>query len=574
MIASSIEIVVPPLAKTINQKNFPENPVKTFSPVRQLLGSFSTAALFAMCSLANPIWSQIDGQYFVHAAKEGDTLIHLAKRYLIKENDWLSLQRQNKITDPHYIRPGTPIRFPLAEMKTDPAQGTVVSVVGPVESTGGTLQPGSIVAEGHVIKTGENGFVTIKLADQSTIVVQSKSLMKLDLARTITGTNIPVTRAKLTSGRIEAKIEKRPGAVSRFEVATPTSNMGVRGTRFRVGSDESGKSSTGEVLEGAVNVADASAGKGLDLAAGFGTLIEEGKAPIEPVKLLGSPDLSSIAKLHERILLRVKFADVAGANGYRAQVASDSAFSNPRAEGVFKTAEAKFGDLPDGSYFLRVRAIDKSGIEGSDAVTPLVLKARPEPPFTSAPQNKAKFSGEKADFTWATSTEAGAYRFQLARDVAFTAMVADEKSVRGTAFTPSVKLVPGDYFWRASSVRADGDVGPFGDVQTFTLKPLPPVPNPPKEEGGRVSFSWGAEVGQTFEFQLARDAAFKNIAIEKKLDKPEIGIEKPTDAGTYFMRFRATDPDGFVSPYSSAQTFEVKGSNHWPALLLLLPFLF
>ena len=241
---------------------------------------------------------------------------------MIKENDWLSLQRLNKITDPHYIRPGTPIRFPLAEMKTEPAQGTVVSVAGPVESTGGKLVPGSIVAEGHVIKTGENGFVTIKLTDQSTIVMQSKSLMKLDRARTITGTDIPVTRAKLMSGRIEAKIEKRPGAVSRFEVATPTSNMGVRGTRFRVSSDESGKSSTGEVLEGAVNVADASAGNGLDLAAGFGILVEEGKAPVEPVKLLGSPDLSSIAKLHERILLRVKFADVAGptAIGHRSPV--------------------------------------------------------------------------------------------------------------------------------------------------------------------------------------------------------------------------------------------------------------
>ena len=289
--------------------------MKTNSFLRQSLGIFSTAALITICSLATPLWSQSDGSYFVHAAKEGDTLVHLAKRYLIRETDWPGLQKLNKIADPHYIRPGTPIRFLLAEMKTEPAQGTVVSVIGPAESTGGKLAAGSMVSEGHVIKTGENGFVTIKLVDGSSIVVQSRSLMKLDLARTFTGTAIPYTRARLTSGRIEAKIEKRAGAVSRFEVATPTANMGVRGTRFRVGSDESGKSSTSEVLEGAVNVADASAGKDLDLAAGFGTIVEEGKAPIAPVKLLGSPDLSSIAKLHERILLRVKFAEVGGAGG-------------------------------------------------------------------------------------------------------------------------------------------------------------------------------------------------------------------------------------------------------------------
>ena len=68
-ITPSTEIVVPPLAKTNNQKTFPENPVKIFSPVRQLPGSCSTAALFAMYTLANPVWSQTDGQYFVHAAK-------------------------------------------------------------------------------------------------------------------------------------------------------------------------------------------------------------------------------------------------------------------------------------------------------------------------------------------------------------------------------------------------------------------------------------------------------------------------------------------------------------------------
>ena len=103
----------------------------------------------------------------------------------------------------------------------------------------------------------------------------------------------------------------------------------------------------------------------------------------------------------------------------------------------------------------------------------------------------------------------------------------------------------------AASVRPDGDIGPFGDTQSFTLKPMPPVPNPPKDEGGRIGFSWSTEPGQTFDFQLAHDAAFNNIAIERKLDKPEVSIEKPSESGTYYMRFRATDPDGFVAPYSS-----------------------
>ncbi len=535
---------------------------------------FCNVAASAIFSLTTIVWAQPASQYYVHPAVDGDTLVHLAKRYLIKPNDWQSLQKLNKITNPYRIRPGTEIRILLADMKTDQAIGKVVASEGPVESGGTKLSMGGNVSEGQRINTGENGFVTLKLADGSTLVVQSQSKVTLQIARTIANTNgVPVTRALLESGRIEAKVEKRAGLAGRFEVTTPTSNMGVRGTRFRVSSDEGGKASRGEVLEGVVNVADVGAARSVDLAAGFGTVIEQGKSPIAPVKLPAAPDLSSTARLQERILLRFKFNEAIGASAYRAQIATDSAFTDLRAESVFKTAEAKFGDLADGQYFLRVRAIDNQGIEGTDTAIGFRLKARPEPPFTSAPQNNAKFSGTKADFSWATSTEAASYRFQFARDAAFATLIADEKSFKGVNLASATTLTPGQYFWRVASIRPDGDNGPFGDVQSFTLKPIPAAPNPPKEEGGRVSFSWGAEAGQKFEFQLARDTNFKDLVMEQKLDKPEIIIDKPSAAGTYYMRYRATDPDGFVAPYSSAQSFEVK-QNYWWMLLLLAPLLF
>ena len=541
--------------------------------------AYCGAATLLFMVIANAAWSQpastaTDNLTYTHTAKAGDTLINLAKRYLINPQNWQSLQKLNKIADPHRIRPGTAIRIPLGDMKTTAAMTNVVSIEGPVESTAGTLKVGSAISEGQSIKTGENGFVTLKLADGSTLVVQSKSQVRLDLARTIANTGgVPVTRATLESGRVEAKVQKRSDAAGRFEIVTPTSNMGVRGTEFRVASDVDGKASRGEVLDGIVNVTDAAATKNLNLTAGFGIVVEKGRQPIQPVKLSAAPDLQATAKLQERVLLRFKFAELSGASGYRAQVAADSAFTDLRAEGVFKTAEAKFADLADGTYFLRVRAIDTNGIEGSDAVTPFRLKARPEPPFTSAPANKTKFSGASATFNWASASEAASYRFQLARDPTFATLVADEKSHAGVSFTPAAKLTPGEYYWRVASVRKDGDNGPFGDIQSFTLKPIPAVPNPPKAEGGRIGFSWGAEPMQRFEFQLARDAAFKDLVMEKNLDKPEISIDKPGAAGTYFMRYRATDADGFVAPFSSAQSFEVKG-NYWWLMLLLVPLLF
>ena len=515
-------------------------------------------------------------QYFVHTAKDGDTLIGLASRYLVMPNNWQPLQNLNKIADATRIRPGTPIRIPLADMKTDAATVSVVALSGPVESSAGKLTPGTALGEGANVKTGDNGFVTLRLADGSTMVVQSKSQVKLEIARTIANTGgVPITRLGLTSGRVEAQVRKRDGAAGRFEIATPTSNMGVRGTSFRVSADAAGKSSGGEVVEGIVAVTSTSSASNdtpLDLAAGYGTIIESGKLPLPPVQLLAAPNLRDAPSLQERILLRFKFAPLAGATSYRAQVAVDREFTQLRAETTFASPEAKFGDLADGNFFLRVRAVDKQGIEGGDAVLPFKLKARPEPPFTSVPANKDKFAATQVEFKWSNATEADNYRLQLASDAAFTKIISDDRGIKGTSFKAPGAVKPGDYFWRVASIRADGDVGPLGDAQSFTLKAMPAAPNPPKEDGGRVTFTWGGEAGQKFDFQLARDAKFTNLVSEKRLDNPEITLDKPSEAGIYYMRFRAIDPDGFVGPYSSAQTIEVK-STKWYALFLLLPFL-
>jgi hypothetical protein len=512
-------------------------------------------------------------QYFVHIAVEGDTLIALANRYLVKRHQWQPLQKLNKVADPKRIRPGTPIRIPLADMRTDMAAATVQAITGPVESTAGRLVVGSPLGEGAGIKTGENGFVTLRLADGSTLVVQSKSQARLDVARTVSNSGgVPLTRIGLASGRVEADVVKRSGAVGRFEISTPTANLGVRGTQFRVSADENAKSARGEVVEGVVNVAASAAGEAaLDVKAGYGTVVEAGKAPMPAVRLLAAPDLSTAPVLQERILLRFPFSPVPGAAGYRAQVAADNGFTQLRAEGTFSSAEAKFGDLADAGYFLRVRAIDALGIEGSDAVLPFKLKARPEAPFTSAPLNKDKFAATSVRFSWANATEAATYRLQLAPAADFRVPILDERNIKGNGFEPGITVKPGDYYWRVASVRVDGDQGPFGDVQAFTVKPIPAAPNPPKEEGGRVRFSWGSEPGQKFEFQLARDAQFAQRVSELKLDHPEVTIDKPGESGLYYMRYRAIDADGFIGPYSSAQTIEVKPGYWWLLLLLLIP---
>jgi hypothetical protein len=527
-------------------------------------------------SAAAPAPAQPPDRFFEHTAVAGDTLIGLANRYLKEPAKWQPLQKLNNVADPRRIKPGSKIRMPIDLMRTEPSPARVIAAEGPVESAGGKLAVGATVNEGSEIKTGENGFVTLQLADGSTIAVQSKSQVKLDNARVLANTGgVQSTRVSVQSGRVESSIRKPQGSPSRYEISTPTSNMGVRGTRFRVSADEGGKTSRSEVLEGVVGVAGATsvASNELALTAGFGTSIEQGKPAAPPVKLLPAPDLKSAPTLQERTLTRFKFEALPEAAGYRGQVATDAGFVNLVADDVFKTPEAKFASLADGNYFLRVRGIDKQALEGTDATVGFKLKARPEPPFASFPPNKGKVAAQSVEFKWSEATEAGSYRFQVASAADFASVITDEKKVTGAAFTPTQPLTPGVYFWRVSSVRPDGDAGPFGDVQSFTLKPMPAAPNPPKEEGNRVTFTWGGEEGQTFDFQLARDATFNNIVSQSKLTKPEIVVEKPRESGTYFMRYRAIDPDGFVGPYSGSQKIDVKADKPWWLLLAIVPFL-
>jgi hypothetical protein len=71
-----------------------------------------------------------------------------------------------------------------------------------------------------------------------------------------------------------------------------------------------------------------------------------------------------------------------------------------------------------------------------------------------------------------------------------------------------------------------------------------------------VGFEWEALPGQTFDFEVARDAEFKDRLVERRLAEPRISLPLPAP-GRYHVRLRAREADGFVGPYTTAQQFEV-----------------
>lgn len=516
-------------------------------------------ALFALAicaTCATRVWA--DGRELELTIKAGDTLIGLADRYLAKPAEWPKVQRLNKVPDPRRLVPGSTLRIPVELLREESVQAEVVSVAGTAsKGDGARLAAGERLAPGTVIRTGQDGFVTVRAPDGALIALQPGSEARLTGIGRYVNTDIFSTVVRMISGRVEAAVDKLRGP-SRFEVQTDLAVAGVRGTRFRVAAIAGEKPrAQSEVLEGAVEFAGKAPGAKVEIAAGFGSVTDEAGSPRAPAQLLQAPAFAATDALQERLVTRFRFPAVTGAGNYRAQVARDRDFRTGIAEGVFNTPEIKFAELADGDYFLRARAVDALGLEGRDAVFAFRLKARPEPPLASAPAANGKLRATTAEFAWAAQPEANTYRLQVAEDESFTRIIHDE-AVAGEAFT-SKPMPFGEYFWRVRSIKGAGpaaDAGPWGDIRKFALRPPPKTPEPPEESASGLMFSWAAEPGQTFLFQVARDALFASLVIERNLTEPRITVPAP-QPGTYFLRVRAVDADGFVGPFTAPQRFSV-----------------
>lgn len=501
---------------------------------------------------------------YAYQVTRNDTLIGVTTRLLTTPADWPKVARYNNKRNPNYLSPGETVRIPFSMLKTTPATATVSHVQGDVKAASGgasasALALGASLAEGAQVTTGKDGYVTLKLQDGSTVRVQSATQVQVERMRTYAGVGVFESAMRLASGRVESLVQKfRPDAgatQTRNSVNTPLASLAVRGTEFRVTMDTQSNQTRGEVLSGVVVVSNEASGAGEKrLDAGFGSVVDASKMLTDPVALLVAPDVSKLPKLQERPLLRFALPATPGASAYRAQVARDADFNLVVAEQLSKSPEVRVSDIADGGYFLRVRAVDARGLEGRDATHAFTLKARPEPPLVAYPVPKGKVRAPEVEFKWAENTEAAVYHLQVAKDAGFKSLVHENKAIKGPL--AAVKLPLGDYFWRVASLRKDGDRGPYGDVASFALMAPPAQPEPPKIGDGGIQFRWSGEPGQKFEFQMASDAKFAQIVTARLLDKPEIDLPRPKP-GTYFMRYRATDPDGFVGPFITPQTFSV-----------------
>lgn len=514
---------------------------------------------------------------WVYVARPGDNLWDLAVEYLVSIRYWQQFRALNNVPNPRQMPPGTRVRFPVEWLRLKPVPATMLEVAGSVtviragQRASTSISTGANLVSGDRIVTGADGSAVLRFADDSRLLLRPESELHMDDLGVYGRTGMVDTRARLHRGGVETDVPGSNMPRSRFEISTPSASAVVRGTEFRVSTQASPSLSRAEVLAGTVGVAGMQ-GRELNLPAGSGTVVEAGKPPTKPRALLPPADLSNIASLIERRLLRMDWLPVEGASAYQAQIVATDGTSTLLLDRRVSVPRVILPDLPDGSYNLKIRAVDELGLEGREASRLFKLDARPEPPFAMEPRPDRAVRVTRPRFQWTSSAEARSYHFQLSVDSDYQTILTENDTVATTGLESPVELGAGEYFWRVATRDAGGEVGPFGDTQTFELRPTPPAPAEAQTQIGEDAVILRWPVGlpdQTYEVQFASDETFTVNLRSELSDKPELTMSRPEK--TLWFRVRTIDIDGYQGPYGTVQRIVIPEPTPW--YLLGIPLL-
>ena len=441
--------------------------------IRAQTAIFLVASLVSMAALAQTPAKEPSLPYIV---RPSDNLSKFGREILTSQKAWNEVAKFNQLKDPNVIFPGQTLNIPLRFLKSRPASGKVISTEGDVTLQGGAMQPGAALADGAKIKTGANSSAVIELGDGSRVKILPGSLAEIVTNRDYAmrdasksgSTNWFSGLMRLSEGALEALASKTAKRAKEFQVETPTSLVGVRGTEFRVAFDDPlGKAARTEVIEGLVRADNPAQASGANLPKGTGAVVNPLEKEVKVVVLLPAPDLSGIPSEILKPLGNWPMPTLTGASAYSVQVASDEQFDKiVRSLKVAGNASADLSSLPNGNWFARVRGIDTVGLEGFNSVKLIAVK---DGEWRVVYSSMTVVDG-KTVLSWDGQQAGGQamadsnYSAILASDAALTQSVV---TIRGTDSKP--RLVLGDLKPGVYHIRLQNAAGLRSQTYRFEL---------------------------------------------------------------------------------------------------------
>jgi hypothetical protein len=406
----------------------------------------------ALASGAHAQTPPIGEPVITYSVKPRDNLYTIAGQYFVSRAALVEVSRTNHLKSPRLLPSGMMLQIPVRLLKTTPVEAVLGAYRGGVTITsGGIPQPltvGGPLREGAVISTAGNAFARIDLPDGSRVAVPSQSRVRISTLRKILLTGGVVRAFTVEAGRSESTVTPMTSAADSYVVRTPVSVSAVRGTDFRVGySPDTQLAATG-VVEG--KVAFDAHGLTTIVPAKYGI---SSRGDGEPIPLLTAPNLQHSGRSQDGPRLVFDLDPVPGARSYRAQLANDGGFLDLFTETAADGPHIEFDGLPDGTYFIRLTALDAAGLEGLPSTYAVDRE------FNSLQPGGASASGAKHDRRFLFKWEAGGkgertFHFQIAREGDALPMI-DAPGLREPQITVT-NLPPGAYHWRVMSATVNG----------------------------------------------------------------------------------------------------------------------
>ena len=391
----------------------------------------------------------------------GDSFSSIALREFGSSGFGRLIAEHNRMDYTSVLRIGQMIRVPLeAQSKEDAAEvffakgEPTLFVAGAIDQPS-PLRNGAQVYARDIIKTGRDGFVSLRFPSGTAVNIQPNSLVQLAELDCLEGSITCLVELDASAGSLNSNVNHKGPQRTRLIIHTPHASAAVRGTVFDI--DASNEVVLVGVTDGEVDVS--AQGRSTGLLRGLGVKTEAGQASEPPVRLLNAPDLR---RLPPRVTVEdtLHWYALPGAANYLIAISRDPDGSATLYQVPDTALVHRIQAFAPGDYFLLVRAQDENGFKGFPAVQQIRVAAV-DASISRTALSLVEDNGEQILTATDSVPDVAGIEVQLSTTREFTEVSGVDVPLNGgVVFVPSG--VP--QFARARVIVDDSTVSSFGPV--------------------------------------------------------------------------------------------------------------
>jgi hypothetical protein len=329
--------------------------------------------LISLCAFNSNVFAEAApaSADYIYQVKQGDNLGKLSRELLDSPARWNEVSRYNKLKNSNLIKPGQTLRIQLVWLKNVPAEARIESLSGAVTLNGHAVKVGDAVPTGETLETPAGGSARLSLPDGSTMTVLEQSNVAANQLEKKQQGNFFAAVFRLITGRIEVFKKKYPLGQAPLHIQSKNATIGVRGTHFRMGQE--GENTLAEIEEGQVTFDSEKMTQHLELTGMQGS-VADGVHTMKVIPLLPQPKFPALDAAFSPTSVTFTMPELSGATGYRGEVANDEGFEQLVVPVNSTSNVINIAGLGEGRYWLRLRAVDKQGLQGIEGKTAFTVK--------------------------------------------------------------------------------------------------------------------------------------------------------------------------------------------------------